>query len=214
MKPSEIKRSRGFFNFVRTTFRTTIVNSRSTIHLQEISSRCIIFQCGTTLQICNILIHIISCWENKYISNKINFNSMEKFINRFDKYMKYKGLNDNKVTVELGISVGLIGKCRKEFRDMSRALVSDVLNYYKDLSPEWLMTGSGNMLITPDNEVNETISKKKEIKHELPQTKSIEAIELENLKKLYEMQKELLREIRKDRDRLAGLIEEKQLKES
>ena len=35
---------------------------------------------------------------------------MERKIERFDKYMKYKGLNDNKVTNSLGFSVGTLGK--------------------------------------------------------------------------------------------------------
>ena len=38
-------------------------------------------------------------------------------IDRFDKYMEAKGLNDNKVTNELSLSIGLLGKSRKENRD-------------------------------------------------------------------------------------------------
>jgi len=44
---------------------------------------------------------------------------MEKKIERFDKYMKTKGLNDNKVTNDLGLSIGTLGKSRKENRDLS-----------------------------------------------------------------------------------------------
>lgn len=40
-------------------------------------------------------------------------------IDRFDKYMKVKGLNDNKVTIQLGLSVGTLGKSRKDGRDFS-----------------------------------------------------------------------------------------------
>ena len=39
---------------------------------------------------------------------------MERKIDRFDKYMKAKELNDNKVTVQLGLAVGTLGKSRKQ----------------------------------------------------------------------------------------------------
>lgn len=38
---------------------------------------------------------------------------MINFFERLDNFMKHKGLNDNKITVETGISNGLIGKARK-----------------------------------------------------------------------------------------------------
>ena len=67
-------------------------------------------------------------------------------IDRFDKYMEAKGLNDNKVTVQLGLSVGTLGKSRKEGRDISSRLVENILNFYQDLSRVWLLTGEGEML--------------------------------------------------------------------
>jgi hypothetical protein len=48
---------------------------------------------------------------------------MERVIDRFDSYMVYAGLNDNKVTVQLGLTIGLIGKSRKEGRDLSRSVI-------------------------------------------------------------------------------------------
>ena len=73
---------------------------------------------------------------------------MERAIDRFDFYMKSAGLNDNKVTVQLGLTVGLIGKSRKEGRDLSRAVISKILETYSDLNPSWLLTGEGDMLIS------------------------------------------------------------------
>lgn len=67
-------------------------------------------------------------------------------IERFDKYMKAKGLNDNKVTVQLGLSVGTLGKSRKEGRDLSGKVIELILNFYKDLNRVWLLTGEGEML--------------------------------------------------------------------
>lgn len=69
-----------------------------------------------------------------------------KKIDRFDKYMKVKRLNDNKVTVDLGLSVGTIGKSRKEGRDLSDKVVEQILNFYTDLNPVYLLTGEGEML--------------------------------------------------------------------
>ena len=67
-------------------------------------------------------------------------------IERFDKYMKYKGLNDNKVTVQLGLTVGVLGKSRKEGRDLSNKVIELILNFYTDLNRVWLMTGEGEMI--------------------------------------------------------------------
>lgn len=73
---------------------------------------------------------------------------MERAIDRFDFYMKSVGLNDNKVTIQLGLTVGLIGKSRKEGRDLSRAVISKILEAYTDINPSWLLTGEGDMLIS------------------------------------------------------------------
>lgn len=73
---------------------------------------------------------------------------MERKIDRFDKYMKYSDLNDNKVTVTLGLSVGTIGKSRKPGRDLSDNVIELILNQYTNLNRIWLMTGEGEMLTT------------------------------------------------------------------
>ena len=71
-----------------------------------------------------------------------------KIIDRFDDYMAYKRLNDNKVTVQLGLSNGTIGKSRHENRDLSDKVIEQILNFYTDLSRNWLLYGEGEMLIT------------------------------------------------------------------
>lgn len=69
-----------------------------------------------------------------------------KRIERFDNYMVAKRLNDNRVTKEVGLSVGTLGKSRKENRDLSDKVVEQLLNFYKDLSRDWLLKGEGEML--------------------------------------------------------------------
>lgn len=67
-------------------------------------------------------------------------------IDRFDEYMAYANLNDNKVTQQLGLSVGTIGKSRKEGRDLSDRVIEQILNFYTDLNKVWLLTGEGDMI--------------------------------------------------------------------
>lgn len=72
---------------------------------------------------------------------------MIDFFERLDKYMKYKGLNDNKLSNETGIANGLIGKARKR-GSLSGKNISKMINTYQDLSADWLFTGNGNMIKT------------------------------------------------------------------
>ena len=88
---------------------------------------------------------------------------MERKIERFDKYMKYKGLNDNKVTNSLGLSIGTLGKSRKENRDLSDRNIENILKFYTDLSRIWLLTGEGEMLIN-----NETLPEQTHDTYRIP----------------------------------------------
>jgi hypothetical protein len=67
------------------------------------------------------------------------------FFDRLDKFMKYKGLNDNKLTLETGISNGLIGKARKR-GSLSQDNISKILYCYPELDANWLFVGEGEML--------------------------------------------------------------------
>ena len=87
----------------------------------------------------------------------------ERIIDRFDKYMEYKHLSDNKVTNQLGLSNGVIGKSRKEGRDLSDRVVEKVEKYYKDLNPNWLRYGEGEMLINSHLALATFIKKDKKI---------------------------------------------------
>jgi hypothetical protein len=80
---------------------------------------------------------------------------MERKIDRFDKYMTFKGLNDNRVTIDLSLSVGTLGKSRKENRDLSDRNIEMILKYYDDLDGDWLLTGKGDMLKSDASLVSE-----------------------------------------------------------
>lgn len=80
---------------------------------------------------------------------------------RFDEYMKVKHLNDNKVTVDCGLSKGLLGQARTGKSDLGMKAIDKILTKYQDLNKTWLLTGSGEMLNsdtvgTPTNNTNTT----------------------------------------------------------
>ncbi|MDR2569580.1 MAG: hypothetical protein LBD23_04685 [Oscillospiraceae bacterium] len=71
---------------------------------------------------------------------------MERKIDRFDKYMEFRRLNDNMVTREVGFSIGMLGKSRKEGKDLTNKSVEKILKRYLDLNRKWLISGENEML--------------------------------------------------------------------
>ena len=71
---------------------------------------------------------------------------MNDFFDRLDTYMKSKGLNDNQMTVQAGLSVGALGKQRKGSRGLSNESIARILHAYEDLSADWLILGKGVMI--------------------------------------------------------------------
>lgn len=90
---------------------------------------------------------------------------IEDFIERLDRYMEYAGLNDNRVTVQSGITIGLINSARKRGKSMSGDNIGKILYAYKELNARWLLTGEGEMLATEENKPNhELIDELKRLK--------------------------------------------------
>lgn len=71
---------------------------------------------------------------------------MGRIIDRFDEYMSFRHLNDNRVTAQLGLTNGVIGKSRGEGRDLSKRVIEKIEKFYTDLNIDWLITGEGEML--------------------------------------------------------------------
>lgn len=88
-------------------------------------------------------------------------------IDRFDKYMAFRGLNDNKITVQLSLSVGTLGKSRKEGRDLSDKVIEKILNFYTEINRVWLLTGEGEML-SSDQPRSESLEVKTEMATTVP----------------------------------------------
>ncbi|MCH5234513.1 MAG: LexA family transcriptional regulator [Muribaculaceae bacterium] len=85
---------------------------------------------------------------------------MRERISRFIKYMEFKGLNDNQVTIQCNLSRGLLGQARTGKSDLGEKAVDKILKEYQDLNKIWLLTGEGEMLNetggfveVPDSEV-------------------------------------------------------------
>lgn len=74
---------------------------------------------------------------------------MAKIIDRFDKFLIFKGLNDRQATLQIGLSEGLIGKARKGKGDLGKGSVEKILKTFPELSRVWLITGEGQMLKMP-----------------------------------------------------------------
>ncbi|PWA10628.1 transcriptional regulator [Flavobacterium laiguense] len=72
--------------------------------------------------------------------------SIEKITHRLCKYMECKGLNPNNITVDAGLSVGLIGKAIKNSAGLNSDTIEKILHSYIDLNPIWFVLGEGEML--------------------------------------------------------------------
>ena len=81
--------------------------------------------------------------------------------------MAFRGLNDNKVTVQLSLSVGTLGKSRKEGRDLSDKVIEKILNFYDEINKVWLLTGEGEML-NSDQPRSESLEVKTEMATTVP----------------------------------------------
>lgn len=109
---------------------------------------------------------------------------MIDFFSRLDKFMEFKGLNDNRITIDTGISNGLIGKARKR-GSLSQENISKILYTYPELDANWLLTGKGEMLNTNDRKRKPPEKEKDDHYLIALQRKHIEKLEeeIETLKK-------------------------------
>ena len=55
-------------------------------------------------------------------------------------------LNDNQITVNCGLSVGLLGKARQGKSDLGKKAIEKILIFYQNINRTWLLTGEGEML--------------------------------------------------------------------
>lgn len=98
----------------------------------------------------------------------IFLNMENEIINRLDMYIRTNGLNDHKVTVQCGLSIGALGNARKNGKGISSRNIEKILSTYKDLNARWLLTGEGEMVeVEPSQTDSGTIQLLKEHNREL-----------------------------------------------
>lgn len=83
----------------------------------------------------------------------------ENILQRLDYYAKAMGLNDNKITMEAGLSIGTLGKSRKGKGGLNSESIEKILCTYTNLSAEWLLTGKGVMITENKTGIAEEIGK-------------------------------------------------------
>lgn len=66
---------------------------------------------------------------------------------RLDAFMKCKGLNDNRITVQAKIAVGTLGKQRRSGKGLSYDSIVKILRTYPELNPAWFILGEGEMFL-------------------------------------------------------------------
>ena len=67
-------------------------------------------------------------------------------IDRFLQYLEYKGITENKATVECNLSQGLLHQAKSGKSDLGNKTIDKILITYQDLNRIWLVTGEGEML--------------------------------------------------------------------
>ncbi|MBD5212678.1 MAG: S24 family peptidase [Bacteroidales bacterium] len=77
----------------------------------------------------------------------------DRRIDRLDEYARIRGINDNRITKDCGLSLGTLGKSRKPGKDISLNTARKILDTYSDINRVWFLTGRGQMFeseIQPD----------------------------------------------------------------
>ncbi|MDR2407581.1 MAG: hypothetical protein LBE13_05670 [Bacteroidales bacterium] len=80
-----------------------------------------------------------------------------KIINRIYVYIEFKGIKPTRFEKDLGISNGYLGTQLKRNADLGETILNKIIDYCLDLSPEWLLTGKGEMLKNPEENGNQSI---------------------------------------------------------
>lgn len=77
-----------------------------------------------------------------------------KAIERIYQYIDIKGIKIVAFEKKCGISNGYLGKMYKRKADIGESILVQILENCPDLSPEWLLTGGGQMKMSSENIIN------------------------------------------------------------
>lgn len=130
---------------------------------------------------------------------------MERKIDRMLAYLRYKGISENKATVDCGLAKGLIYQAKSGKADIGAKAIEKVLATYTDISSVWLLTGEGEMLTTSSRD-----SKPELVAEHKPQLSNVEILLREMLaeeRARVDALQERINELIEENARLKTLIE-------
>lgn len=70
---------------------------------------------------------------------------MDSIVNRLKEYLLYKGISPSVAETEINVSNGTLSKPFNSGTTIKTNTLEKFLESYKDINPEWLLTGIGNM---------------------------------------------------------------------
>ena len=79
---------------------------------------------------------------------------MERIIDRINSFIHHKGISMRSFEAKAGLTNGIISTAIKRKTDLSWESVSKIVDTYKDIDIEWLITGNGQMLKDDGDEIS------------------------------------------------------------
>lgn len=70
----------------------------------------------------------------------------------------YLGISDRQFAAKIGVNQSVIGSMFQKETEPSAKVLKLILAAYKNLSAEWLMRGTGNMLLSENNSFNQNVT--------------------------------------------------------
>lgn len=119
-----------------------------------------------------------------------------KAIDRLFLYFEHKGLKPTPVGMELGLTNGYLGKMRDRHGSIGSDILETIFSKFPDLSPEWLITGSGSM-IKGDTFMQSTVTPNDNMM-QLVQTITSQAETIGSLKKEVEVLQDRIQKLQHD----------------
>lgn len=127
-------------------------------------------------------------------------------LDRIKTYIDFKGISISAFEKSIGMSNASFGKSLKKGGAIGTDKLENILSVYQDLSPSWLMTGRGEMLLsgvedtaqpihtdTPSNEVENRL-----LRNMLAEKDNIIRSQAEEIGKLREQLTQAMRRLEKD----------------
>lgn len=119
-----------------------------------------------------------------------------KAIDRLFLYFEHKGLKPTPVGMELGLTNGYLSKMRDRHGSIGSDILETIFSNFPDLSPEWLITGSGSM-IKGDTIMQSSVTPNDNMM-QLVQTITSQAETIGSLKKEVEVLQDRIQKLQQD----------------